>query len=139
MKTTATILTAIAFTFLSIFSFGQEKYKVSVKVKGTGENYIAFLIDNDENFPGVSPTSRQFTQNSDGTFAIFEFDKVLMGTYAVMVFHDKNGNGQLDMNGQMPAEPFGYSNYVAMGPPEWSACSFSVEEDLQITVNLVSF
>jgi uncharacterized protein (DUF2141 family) len=139
MKTTATILTAIVFTFLSIFSFGQEKYKVSVKVKGTGENFIAFLIDNDENFPGVTPTSRQLTQNSDGTFAIFEFDKVLMGTYAVMVFHDKNGNGQLDMNGQMPAEPFGYSNYVAMGPPEWSACSFSVEEDVQVTVNLVSF
>ena len=74
MKTTATILTAIVFTFLSIFSFGQEKYKVSVKVKGTGENFIAFLIDNDENFPGVTPTSRQLTQNSDGTFAIFEFD-----------------------------------------------------------------
>lgn len=139
MKTTARLLTVIVFTFLSTFTFGQEKYKVTVKVKGAGENYIAFLIDGSENFPGVTPTSKTLSAKSDGTEATFIFEETLIGTYAVMVFEDKNGNGQLDMNGQMPAEPFGYSNYVAMGPPEWSACSFAVEGDQKINVRLVSF
>jgi uncharacterized protein (DUF2141 family) len=128
----------IAFLFISSFAYSQEKYKVTVKVQGIGENFVAYLIDGDQNFPGPTPTSKMLTLKSEGSMATFEFDQVPMGTYAVFVFHDKNGNGTLDMNGSMPAEAFGYSNYVVMGPPVWEACSFSVEEDMEVEVNLVS-
>ena len=43
--------------------------------------------------------------------ALLRFPNVVPGDYAVMVFHDENGNGDLDHNFlRLPAEPLGYSN-----------------------------
>lgn len=45
------------------------------------------------------------------------------GTYAIAVFHDLNGNGQLDKNSLgVPTEPYGFSNDVRS---KWRAPSFS--------------
>lgn len=45
------------------------------------------------------------------------------GTYAIAVFHDLNGNGQLDRNALgVPTEPYGFSNDVRS---KWRAPSFS--------------
>lgn len=44
------------------------------------------------------------------------------GTYAIAVFHDLNGNGQLDKNALgVPTEPYGFSNDVRS---KWQAPSF---------------
>lgn len=132
------LLSLIAFLFITNIAFGQEKYKVTVKVMAPGENFVAYLIDGDQNFPGPTSTSKLLKVKGDGTSATFEFEEVLTGTYAVFVFNDKNNNSSLDMNGQMPAEPFGYSKYIVMGPPMWEDCSFTVEEDVEISVRLVT-
>lgn len=43
--------------------------------------------------------------------AVLSFPNVSPGIYAVLVFHDENGNGDLDHNLlRMPTEPWGYSN-----------------------------
>lgn len=42
--------------------------------------------------------------------AIFYFTDLPFGDYAVIVFHDKNANGDLDHSWGMPSEPLGYSN-----------------------------
>ncbi|MCE9615779.1 MAG: MipA/OmpV family protein [Lentisphaerae bacterium] len=48
------------------------------------------------------------------------------GTYALVVYHDQNGNGRLDKNFiGIPREPLGFSNrYWAQGPPSFSRASF---------------
>ncbi|MDE0530464.1 MAG: DUF2141 domain-containing protein [Albidovulum sp.] len=51
------------------------------------------------------------------------------GTYAVSVFHDENGNGDLDTNLLgMPTEGYGFANDATgqMGPPEFEAASVQV-------------
>lgn len=51
------------------------------------------------------------------------------GTVAVTLFHDKNGNGRLDMNAMgMPQEPFGFSRDAAgrFGPPKFEQASFEL-------------
>lgn len=58
------------------------------------------------------------------------FTDVQPGTYAVLLFHDKNGNKRMDFepNG-MPKESYGASNNVmSMGPPLWSDAKFEVTD-----------
>ena len=51
----------------------------------------------------------------------FRFDGLSPGRYAIAVFHDLNGNGELDrMPPGLPTEPYGFSNDVGrFGPPSF--------------------
>lgn len=62
------------------------------------------------------------------------------GDYALTVYHDENGNGELDRGafGQ-PTEPYGFSNDARgrFGPPPWGAVRFTVVApctELRVTV-----
>lgn len=56
------------------------------------------------------PFARVATKVDRGT-ATFVFPGMPHGNYAVTVFHDENGNNDLDHNFlNMPAEPLGFSN-----------------------------
>lgn len=54
------------------------------------------------------------------------FSDLGVGRYAIVVFHDENGNQKLDANllGQ-PQEPYGFSNDAqgSFGPPTFEACA----------------
>ena len=62
------------------------------------------------------------------------------GDYALSVFQDMNGNGDLDMNpAGMPIEPYGFSNDAAgnYGPPSFEQARVHVTEaGSVIAVNL---
>lgn len=46
----------------------------------------------------------------------FEFKGLPAGAYAVIVFHDENGNGEIDHNAlRLPSEALGFSNGFALG------------------------
>ncbi|KSB89375.1 hypothetical protein AS593_13935 [Caulobacter vibrioides] len=52
-----------------------------------------------------------------------------VGTYALRVFHDVDGDGRLGTNPfGLPVEPYGFSNdaKVNMGPPSFEAAAFTV-------------
>lgn len=138
MKTFAAIITNILF-FFCFTSQAQDTFTVEASVKGSGEHYVAILIDNGDQFPAATATSvtQKGTKSENG--ASFSFKDVTLGTYSILVFHDENNNGTLDMEGNMPSEAFGYSNYIMMGPPTWKNCSFEVNEDKSIEVKLYQF
>lgn len=49
------------------------------------------------------------------------------GRYAVMAFHDRNGDGRLNtLPVGLPTEPYGFSNDArgVFGPPSWRAAQF---------------
>ena len=51
------------------------------------------------------------------------------GHYAIAVFHDKNGNQELDQNlVGMPSEPYGFSNNArgSFGPPSFEAAAIDL-------------
>jgi uncharacterized protein (DUF2141 family) len=52
------------------------------------------------------------------------------GSYSIAVFHDINGNGELDRNFiGLPSEPYGFSNNVGRrGPPDFEAARIVVKE-----------
>lgn len=61
---------------------------------------------------------------------VFEFE-VTPGRYAVLAYHDEDGNGQLNRRlGMFPTEGYGLSNNPrVMGPPTYEASAFDVAGD----------
>jgi uncharacterized protein (DUF2141 family) len=51
------------------------------------------------------------------------------GRYAIAIYHDVNGNGQLDKTFFRPSEPYGFSNDVGrLGVPSLQGAMISVSE-----------
>jgi uncharacterized protein (DUF2141 family) len=144
MKTLVKTLIFITFfSLISTFSFAQNKYSVSVTVKGIQkhEGKIIASISNDmESFPqsgGLKSVVAEVTKEGD---ILVKFEGILEGKYAIVLYQDLNDNKQLDMNGQMPAEPFGFSNTtMLMGPPNFMQCAFDLKEDTAMDINLFIF
>lgn len=60
------------------------------------------------------------------------------GRYAVRLFHDSNGNGELDRNMLgIPREGYGFSNDAgARGPASFEEAAVSIDGDARIEVHL---
>ena len=61
------------------------------------------------------------------------------GEYALAVFHDENGNDELDTNWLgIPREPIGFSkgHMKTFGPPSFKECAFKVASDKAIKISL---
>ena len=64
------------------------------------------------------------------------FGNLEPGDYAVMLFHDENGNGEMDKNVfGIPTEGYGFSNNAkgSFGPPKFSAMKVTVTATGRIT------
>ena len=63
-----------------------------------------------------------------GTAQRLDLGIVRPGTYALLIVHDENGNGRLDMMMGIPREGFGFSNNPAMRPrpPKWDEIRFTM-------------
>jgi uncharacterized protein (DUF2141 family) len=142
-----TFIQSIAVTailsLVTTFSFAQNKYSVTVVVKGIQlrQGKIYASITNDANsFPrggGIKSAIAEVTQEGEVTL---KFENILEGKYAIVMYQDLNDNKQLDMNGEMPAEPFGFSNVtMLMGPPNFEQCAFDINENKTIAIGLMAF
>lgn len=109
----------------------QERKQIVVNLTGidvpqTGR--IVFLLFNqEEGFP-IAPERayRKGIINDFSTSAIYTFNDIPAGTYAVAVFHDENSNGEIDRNfAGMPKESVGASNMTGFGRPTFAKCMFT--------------
>lgn len=66
------------------------------------------------------------------------FGDLPAGTYAIAVYHDKNGNGDLDTFLAIPREDYGFSNDARslVGPPSFKSAAVELEaaQDAHITI-----
>ena len=61
-------------------------------------------------------------------------DQLPYGEYAVMLYHDQNGNGKMDKNWiGLPLEPYGFSNNARprLGAPSFRRVKFPVNQKVQ--------
>ena len=59
----------------------------------------------------------------------FSYANLPDGEYAIKLFHDVNGNGEMDSNlFGIPTEPFAFSNNAIgkMGPAKWKDAKFTI-------------
>lgn len=83
----------------------------------------------DTSFEAATCPYKDRGQATAGTVEL-RIRNVKPGSYAIAVFHDVNGNGELDRNFiGLPSEPYGFSNDVGRrGPPNFDAARIVVRE-----------
>ena len=101
---------------------------------------LVALWNDPERFPtGENHITASRAVIKDGSAQV-EFADVAPGEYALSVFHDENGNGELDTGFMgIPKEPIGASNDARgrFGPPKFDDARFQVDDGVvELTVNL---
>jgi uncharacterized protein (DUF2141 family) len=103
----------------------------------SGKLYIGLANDR-ASFEGQSIQNKVVEVPATGSVTVV-FDGLAAGRYAVRLFQDLNANGKIDFSGQMPAEPFGFSNLQMLtGPPDFDQASFDISDNKNIEVSLMS-
>ncbi|RXG28503.1 DUF2141 domain-containing protein [Leeuwenhoekiella marinoflava] len=133
MKTTLLLFV----TFISLISYSQEisSIKVTIENANSDDGTVGYTLYNKDNFMGM-PLKVANSEIKDGKTSVV-FENIASGTYAILCYHDKNGNGKMDFetNG-MPKESYGSSNNImAMGPPQWEDCKFELKDE-PISLNI---
>jgi uncharacterized protein (DUF2141 family) len=67
------------------------------------------------------------------------FKNIPKGVYAISLFHDKNGNGELDRNlFGVPTEGYGFSNNIRhmFRGANFEESKFELNEDREIVINI---
>lgn len=103
--------------------------EVAVRVENpppTG-TVVAWLFDAADAFADLRDPVATLTLGR-GAESTATFAGLAAGDYAVLAFHDENGNGRLDLNFLgIPREPLGFSNrYRGQGPPVFAAAAVPV-------------
>ncbi|MEE4257236.1 MAG: DUF2141 domain-containing protein [Bacteroidales bacterium] len=105
-----------------------------------GELYIA-VYDNEQDYMDIEKTAFRKIVPVDSETLVVVFENVPYGEYAISVFQDLNGNGELDEKKiGIPAEPFGFSNDARgkLGPPKYKKARFVLDGKLSISLRMVN-
>jgi len=86
---------------------------------------IAFALYDEESFM-KAPIQASYIKVESGK-AVVEFKDVEPGVYAILCYHDENGNNQMDFESNgMPKEDYGMSkNFMGYGPPTFEQAKFN--------------
>ncbi len=116
------------------------QHTLTIKAEGikSSHGHIAVgIYDTSHNFLKVDETLiGTFVKAETGT-TIIEFFDLPVGTYAVSIFHDVNGNQKLDTNFMgIPKEPVAFSKakMKMFGPPNFEECAFTLSGDHEVAI-----
>lgn len=103
-------------------------------IKKPKGSVVFALFKDAEGFPReVEKAVYKGEVNKFTTKASYTFQKIPTGTYALVVFQDKNTNGKIDANFiGMPSEPVGASNMTKLGRPTFKKCAFEITSSNQV-------
>jgi uncharacterized protein (DUF2141 family) len=114
-----------------------------VNARNTNGMVRVALFQSAEGFPGdASKALRTQPAKIDPQTLTAQavFSGIPQGTYAVMLFHDENGNGRLDKNMVgIPKEGYGASNNPAkkMRAPTFDEAKLSLASDQSLEIKLI--
>jgi outer membrane protein len=98
---------------------------------------IAMLFNSSSTFVDLRDPVKVITLPSGGATP-GRIPALANGEYALVVYHDENGNGRLDENFiGIPSEPLGFSNrYWPQGPPTFAKAAFTLEAEETRTIDV---
>lgn len=125
---------------LPVAVLGQNSLSIEVKGVKNSEGKISVAVYNESKgflkFDRVYKTDT--TKAKKGTTNL-KIENLPVGEYALAIFHDENGNDELDTNWLgIPKEDIGFSNarMKTFGPPSFKECSIPFQKSCHITVTL---
>ncbi len=125
------VLAALALSLLAPLAHAGE-VRVVVKNVESNSGYVMIALFNDaDKFPtDASGAPHKAKVDARSPTTTHTFPDVAPGTWALSVFHDVDGDGELDVRSviPIPKEPMGASNNAKgrMGPPKFEDAAFKV-------------
>ena len=127
-------------TLLPVMGLTQVRLEVEVHGVASSEGAVLVALYNEES--GFLKFDQVF--HSTGSPAVKGVTRIVIedlprGDYAIAVFHDENGNEELDANWLgIPKEPLGFSQarMKTFGPPKFRECVVSLQHDLIVKIPL---
>jgi uncharacterized protein (DUF2141 family) len=117
-------------------------YDISIKVKDIdnsgGKLYIG-LYNKKKDFKDILKTYKNSIVDINSSTLKVIFKNVPKGFYAISLFHDKNGNGELDKNlFGVPTEGYGFSNNIRhmFRGANFEESKFELNEDREVVINI---
>tara|TARA_E500000331_G_C17158052_1_gene670472 strand:- start:726 stop:1148 length:423 start_codon:yes stop_codon:yes gene_type:complete len=98
------------------------------------------LYNDASKFPKVGETYKMVRVRTKGDEKLYTFKNLPVGKYALAIYHDENANKICDTNFfGIPKEAYAFSNGIRprFSAPSFQSCSFLVNSDKSITINLV--
>ena len=95
----------------------------------TAEGFIMLaLFDSADAFDNGGEAVRAVRLAVDGAEVTTRFENLPAGNYAIKLYHDANGNGEMDTNALgLPVEGYGFSNDAGrFGAPPFADAAFEV-------------
>ncbi|MGI9546063.1 MAG: DUF2141 domain-containing protein [Flavobacteriaceae bacterium] len=130
----------ILFLLIPVLAFSQNKLNIEVMGVPESEGNIRVAIyDTSETF-----LSHEHVFKSESTVAKkgkteLSIDDLPDGEFAIALYHDVNGNDELDTNWLgIPKEAVGFSNakMKTFGPPKFKECAFKMQSVTEIQIAL---
>ena len=132
----------LLFLLLLLPLIGSAQNKLTVQVVGvtsdTG-NIMLAVYDKADGFLKEGKAVMGVSTKAVSGITELHIDDLPEGQYALAIYHDENGNEELDTNWLgIPKEPIGFSNskMKAFGPPKFKECAFHFKADKQIQISL---
>jgi len=130
--------TGLLATAMGIPAFAADLTVYIPNVKQSEGQLMVAVFDSAETFNKERLTGIQ--KKAVSGEMVFTFNDLAVGDYAIMLFHDVNGNGDLDYNLLgIPKEPWGGSlqGKAIFGAPSWKDVRFDMPKgDMTLIVKL---
>lgn len=125
---------------ISNMAFSQHNLSLNIGGLKSGKGNICFAVyANESSFLKYDKVYKFGSQKAVMGNTHIEIEGLPDGTYAVAIFHDENGNKNLDTNMiGIPKEQIAFSKgkMKMFGPPKFDECVFTLDSDLEITITL---
>lgn len=126
--------------FFPFLAMGQNKLSITVEGVKTSSGMISVAVYNkSEGFLKFDEVYKcNSTRALKGT-TLIDIDGLPEGEYALAIFHDENGNNELDTNWLgIPKESIGFSRarMKTFGPPSFRECALRIVTDSKIRITL---
>jgi outer membrane protein len=117
----------LALALLWVTPLGAAEIRVELEPAPEGGEVVLLLFDSANAFGDLRDAVRRVGFPADGRSS-FELVEVPAGAYALVVHHDRDGNGVIDKNFiGIPSEPLAFSNaYRPKGPPSYQRARFEI-------------
>lgn len=136
-------LKLIGFAFMLMitkFAYADD-FSLSVHITGVKNNHGNVFVELYNEAKSFRKSAQAFTilkvPATEGIVTV-KFDGVKKGHYAILAYHDEDGNGLLNKRfGMIPTEGYALSNNpVVIGPPSFEDSDFEVLSDTELNLAL---
>lgn len=134
------LLVLFVLGFMSTGVFAQHSLSLNIDGVTSEEGNICFAVYTDEgSFLKFDKVYKSGSEKAVKGKTVFDITDLPEGEYAIAIFHDANGNNNLDTNMLgIPKEQIAFSKgkMKMFGPPKYNECAFTLNSNMEMNIRL---